>query len=100
MEYYYLNDADKRVFDRLIVVRRPMAWGRRIISYMPQGKPTEWMIRPRDRLRGELTQAVMTGGQLLAGGKRTAHFYQPPVDEPAPLVVVWDGGDYLAGPNW
>jgi enterochelin esterase-like enzyme len=26
---------------------------------------------------------------------RRVHFYQPPVSEPCPLVVVWDGQDYL-----
>jgi enterochelin esterase-like enzyme len=38
---------------------------------------------------------VLQTGNLLSGGKRSAHFYRPPVEEPVALIVVWDGGDYL-----
>ena len=32
---------------------------------------------------------------FISGEERTVHLYQPPVTEAVPLVVVWDGQDYL-----
>ncbi len=44
---------------------------------------------------GSIHQVNLSTGYYLSGKKRTVHFYQPPVSEPVPLVVVWDGQDYL-----
>lgn len=46
-------------------------------------------------LSGEYTQARLPCEGLLAGAQRTIHYYQPPVSYPVPLMVVWDGQDYL-----
>ncbi len=46
-------------------------------------------------LQGKLTSLRIPTRQLLAGKKRTVHFYQPPVTQPVPLLVMWDGKEYL-----
>ncbi|MEN4013457.1 MAG: alpha/beta hydrolase-fold protein [Bellilinea sp.] len=51
-----------------------------------------WKKQP---LHGELTQVQLPCQNLLAGAQRAIHYYQPPVSEPVPLLVVWDGQDYL-----
>lgn len=45
--------------------------------------------------RGTVTRHVAHAGMAAVGGKRLTYLYRPPVDEPVPLVVVWDGPDYL-----
>ena len=45
--------------------------------------------------RGEVTiHSIETDG-MAAGKKRQVYLYQPPTDEPAPLLVVYDGPDFL-----
>jgi len=96
MEYCFFTDGNERVFDRFNRRKTPNGMGKtNQFFYMPRGKPTAWMRHAHASLRGTLTQAELAGRGLVAGGKRTVHFYQPPVDEPAALMVVWDGGDYL-----
>jgi enterochelin esterase-like enzyme len=63
--------------------------------YMPCAQPTSF-TRARSRIgRGQVITEVVEGGPLLWNGKRRVHFYRPPVEGPCPLVVVWDGQDYL-----
>lgn len=57
-------------------------------------RPPETWHRP-DIPHGTLTTTALDGQQLVAGGRRTVRFYQPPTDQPAPLLVVWDGNDFL-----
>jgi enterochelin esterase-like enzyme len=62
---------------------------------MPDYLPT-----PLDRRRsgvpcGRVRRHVVRGEHLVAGGSRAVHLYQPPTDDPAPLLVVFDGQDYL-----
>ncbi len=42
-----------------------------------------------------MTRQVVEGGKTIAGGRRPVYFYHPPVEQPVPLLVVWDGYDYL-----
>jgi enterochelin esterase family protein len=63
--------------------------------YMPNAHPTSLTrLRPGAK-RGQVTAGVVVGGPLLWNGKRRVHFYRPPVEGACPLVVVWDGQDYL-----
>jgi enterochelin esterase-like enzyme len=96
IEYTYLNEAHERVLDPFNRRKTPNGMGKtNQFFYMPEGKPSPWVLRRYGQPRGEVSQVVVEAGHMLAGGKRSVHFYQPPVDEPSPLVVVWDGGDYL-----
>jgi enterochelin esterase family protein len=63
--------------------------------YMPGALPTPFTRVRRSVRRGQVITEVVEGGPLLWNRKRKVHFYRPPVDGPCPLVVVWDGQDYL-----
>ena len=63
---------------------------------MPAYKPTG-LARFSNRVHhGALTHFSVPTDSMLFGNQRTVHLYQPPVDKPVPLVVVWDGQDYLS----
>ncbi len=62
--------------------------------YMPEAAATT-LIRPIKGLpRGTVTRRLLTS-DLVAGGKRTVYLFQPPVTEPCPLLIAFDGEDYL-----
>jgi enterochelin esterase family protein len=62
---------------------------------MPEAR-LDWRVQRRSGVpRGTvLSERVKTYG-LAAGDTRRVYLYQPPVDTPCPLVLVWDGQDYL-----
>jgi enterochelin esterase family protein len=62
--------------------------------YMPDAAPTPLTRRRRDVPHGTVTRHVVEEEFLLAGRNRVVYLYQPPTDEPAPLLVVLDGQDY------
>ena len=96
IEYIYIDDQHERVFDPFNHRKISNGIGKvNHFFYMPGGKPTPWMVRRYGFDPASISHTVLQAGNLLVGGKRTTHFYQPPVDEPVPLMVVWDGGDYL-----
>ena len=63
--------------------------------YMPEGGPTPLMDRALGVPQGKLTRHRIENSWLLADGKRWVHLYQPPIDRPVPLLVVYDAQDYL-----
>lgn len=63
--------------------------------YMPGAAPSPWAQRDRRVPAGTLTREVLPAGLLQVRGRRVVHFYQPPTADPAPLLVVLDGQDYL-----
>lgn len=63
--------------------------------YMPAAAPSP-LTRPDPAIRrGTVTRHEVPTGDLAAGRTRLVHLYHPPTDEPAPLLVVYDGSDYL-----
>ena len=63
--------------------------------YMPQGKPSP-LTRPQKGVdRGTVTRHAVPTSDYAAGEKRTVYLYHPPVDNPVPLLFVYDGSDYL-----
>jgi enterochelin esterase family protein len=62
---------------------------------MPDYLPTPLTRRMANVVRGRVTHHIVRGGYLVAGGKRAVHLYAPPAKEPASLLVVFDGQDYL-----
>ena len=63
--------------------------------YMPAAVPAPLIRRRRGIPRGRLTRHNLPVQELLAGRQRIVYLYQPPADEPCPLVVVFDGQDYI-----
>ncbi len=96
IEYVYIDDSQQPMLDPFNHRRISNGMGRtNQFFYMPKGRPTPWMLRRWGQPQGVVSHVIVQAGGMLAGGKRSVHFYQPPVNEPAPLLVVWDGGDYL-----
>lgn len=63
--------------------------------YMPAAGPSPW-TRPDPAIpHGVISRLEVPVGDLAAGRKRTVHLYRPPGDQPVPLLVVYDGNDYL-----
>jgi enterochelin esterase family protein len=95
VEYIFIDADQERIFDPFNPHKTPNGMGKtNQYFYMKAGKPTPWISAHRETPKGLVSRAVLDGGQLLAGGKRSVHFYQPATDEPSPLLLVWDGGDY------
>lgn len=63
--------------------------------YMPEARPTPLVNRARGIPRGTLTRHKVKTFGMAAGKERAVMLYQPPTDEPAPLVFVLDGYDYV-----
>ena len=63
--------------------------------YMPEAAPTPLVLRKRGVPRGTLTKHLLPTWMMTQNGKRAVHLYQPPTDKPVPLLVVYDGDDYL-----
>lgn len=63
--------------------------------YMPEGGPALPSRRPRGAPRGRVTQHRVDMSDVGLDGQRTVHLYAPPTREPVPLLVVFDGEDYL-----
>ena len=61
---------------------------------MPQVERQGWHVKRKGVVRGRVSQHRVTA-QLLARGKtRALYLYQPPTDQPVPLLLVYDGQDY------
>lgn len=99
LEYAYFHafgaepdGKDERAADPFS--RLPPVWnGIRDYNYtlkMPEYQPTKLNQRRRSVPRGTLTRHTLSIDPV----KRTVWLYQPPVTEPVPLIVVWDGTDY------
>jgi len=63
--------------------------------YMPRGGPTP-LVQPIEGVaRGKVTHHQVSTKEYVVGANRTVYLYQPPVKAIVPLVVVFDGSDYL-----
>ena len=63
--------------------------------YMPNGKPTSLIQPVKGVAKGTMTRHDVPTKEYVVGKNRTVYLYQPPVKKPVPLVVVYDGPDYL-----
>jgi enterochelin esterase family protein len=62
---------------------------------MPDYKPTELARKAPQIPHGTVKDFSISTEYFISGNHRTIHLYQPPVTERVPLVVVWDGHEYL-----
>ncbi|MBK8021694.1 MAG: esterase family protein [Chloroflexi bacterium] len=65
---------------------------------MPDYAPSPLTRRGAGVKRGKISQHQIAN-DMLGGRHRLLSLYHPPVEEPVPLVVVWDGPDYLNRAN-
>jgi enterochelin esterase-like enzyme len=63
--------------------------------FMPEYKATEVAKKKRKIPHGTITSHNIPTENFIPGIERMVHLYHPPVTKPVPLVVVWDGQDYL-----
>ena len=63
--------------------------------YMPKGQPTPLTQPAKGISRGTVTQHPVQTREFVVGKKRKVYLYHPPTNQPVPLVVVYDGLDYL-----
>ncbi len=63
--------------------------------YMPDAAPTTLFKRERNVPHGKVTHHKITAPRLITTPSRLVHLYQPPTSDPCPLIVVFDGEEYL-----
>jgi len=69
--------------------------GRNNFFYMPETMPSPFVMRRANVSPGALTSHRVDTWMLQEYGDREVTLYRPPVKEPVPLLVVYDGPDYL-----
>lgn len=98
IEYAFFRDieADVRVADPLNSRRVSNGVGAYNNYFaMPEARETPLLRRGAGVAHGAVTRHVVEGDHLIVGSRRAVYLYQPPVAEPCPLLVVFDGQDYL-----
>ncbi len=63
--------------------------------YMPEGNPSPFSKKVRGVSHGLVTAHWLETEDYAAGRRRLVYLYQPAVSHACPLLVVWDGVDYL-----
>jgi enterochelin esterase-like enzyme len=95
IEYVFL-DNDKPELDPFNHRRVPNGLGKyNNFFYMPEAGPSSLVKRQRGINHGLVTSHYLDTEELAAGTKRLVYLYRPPVPQSCPLLVVWDGVDYL-----
>lgn len=69
--------------------------GRNNYFYMPGTMPSPFSMRRADVPIGTLTRHRVDAGYLQENGERDVYLYKPPARGPFPLLVVYDGPEYL-----
>ena len=69
--------------------------GRNNFFYMQETMPSPFAMRRAYIAGGALTSHVVDTGLLREDYERTIYLYRPPVKDPVPLLIVYDGQDYL-----
>ncbi len=99
IEYVYTadpDDNDARLLDPLN--RRQVSNGIGNVNnhfMMPQGKHTELDHFIPGVAQGFVSRHTINHDFLVIGGRRDVWLYKPPTNEPVPLLMVYDGKDYM-----
>lgn len=97
VEYvFYDPGSDQRIFDPLNPRTVNNGLGERNhFFYMPEAMSSPFSMRRADVRTGALTRHRVDTGFLQDDGERDVYLYKPPAPGPFPLLVVYDGYDYL-----
>jgi enterochelin esterase-like enzyme len=63
--------------------------------FMPGRSPNPLARRQRGLPTGSIISAALPTQGIITGHQRKVHLYQPPLPGPYPLVLVWDGQNFL-----
>lgn len=95
IEYCFGLDGN-RVRDPFNKRLIPNGWGElNHYFYMPKAGPTSLTRRRRRAPRGTVTRHQVPTERWAMGRRRKVYLYQPPVSEPVPLLIVYDGAKYF-----
>jgi enterochelin esterase family protein len=101
LEYMFILDG-QRVPDPFNPHTTPSGLGKtNQYFYMPAGSPTSLARCESSIPQGAVSRYVVSAApyESVIGRQRIVYLYQPPVDVPVPLVVVWDGIEYFRRVN-
>ncbi len=95
MEYSFI-DGDERIPDPMNPNLTPDGFGHKNnYIYMHGAAPTDLTRRVPGVAYGTLKTFQVKTWKLIAGNLRRVHLYQPSTPQACPLLVVWDGREYL-----
>jgi enterochelin esterase family protein len=97
LEYFFY---DPETGERLIDPYNPRTvnngvGGRNNFLYMPEAAPTELIERRGTIKHGRVSRHMVDTWLMVDEGQREVHLYSPPAKGPVPLLLVYDGSDYL-----
>jgi enterochelin esterase-like enzyme len=97
VEYAFYNPAtQERFLDPLNGQSTPNGFGdRNNFFYMPETMPSPFSMRRADVRTGTLTRHRADADLLRDESERDVYLYKPPAGGPVPLLIVYDGYDYL-----
>ncbi|HWQ83885.1 MAG TPA: alpha/beta hydrolase-fold protein, partial [Anaerolineales bacterium] len=98
VEYAYFENPseDKRLVDPLNPRKTTNGYGKyNHYFYMPERHPNSLTLRRKGTPKGSLVHASLPTQGLISGSERKVHLYRPAAPGPYPLVLVWDGQDFL-----
>jgi enterochelin esterase-like enzyme len=97
LEYAFYDPlSDEKILDPLN--RHTVSNGmgsRNNYFYMPETMASPFPMRRAEVRGGRLTRHRVSTDFLQDDGERDVYLYKPPVNTPVPLVIVYDGYDYL-----
>jgi len=93
---YGFRDEEESIHDPFNTRQTPNGiGGYNNFLYMPDYQPTIFTKYNRNIPHGIVRQFHLNVDYYVIGNHRSVYLYQPPVTEPVPLVVIWDGQEYL-----
>lgn len=98
IEYAYFTDIDavQRTADPFNQRKITNGMGQfNQYFHMPGWSPSPLLRRRPGVPKGRIISARLPTQGMIFGRERTVHLYQPPAPGPYPLVLVWDGKDFL-----
>jgi len=97
LEYAFLDaETEQRLRDSLNPRRTWNGLGNyNHFFYMPEAGPSPWTIRQRDISHGTCSIHTVETWMMAHPGHRRVTLYHPSTEERVPLLVVYDGPDYL-----
>jgi enterochelin esterase-like enzyme len=95
LEYAFLLDGDRQL-DPLNSRATPTEFdSSNNYFYLPPGAPTPLVRKMAQAPRGQVTAHWADADSLQSGARRKIYLYRPDAAGPYPLVVVYDGAQYL-----